>query len=411
MLPAVGDLRNRIGAMVCGVLLAAMASSCGLSINRATNSAIGPSSPAPSAAASVGPCPIAPGAAIDRPTGGVERILFARPTGLDSNDLWIYDMKTDKSRRLVRGGKNAVHGADFSGPETISYGLGDYDESRVMEMDLRTGKSRVLLEGDFTPGAWDPTGSALSLTRSQSREVGVSSVALTAVLYCRATDKVHRLRALGDAALRAMVEDEYVKAASWSPDGRMLLVQEVLYSDEGLTGVTMFVVRPDGSDVSPPGEGTFATWSPDGSRIYCRSTYRDSYKLATPELDARRVWYSFDPATGSRQTLPVRHDAMRPSVSPDGTRLAYDTSGKHPAAYVFDLAAGTERKVADDVVDAMWASNDELVLTKTRPCNVDDCWETPWAAIGPVFRIGLTTGTRKSLSLPWVQRSYFLAAR
>jgi|GEM_PF-7032650 len=397
--------------MVGGALVAVIASGCGLSFNRATNSAIGSSSPAPSAAASVGPCPVVPGAAIDRPPGGVERILFARPTGVGyANDLWIYDMKTDKSRRLVRGGKHAVNGADFSGPETISYGLGDYDESRVIEIDLRTGKSRVLLEGDFTPGAWDPTGSALSLTRSQSQEVDVSSVALTAMHYCRATGKVHRLGALGDAALRESAEDEDAEA-SWSPDGRMLLVQEILYSDDGLTGVTMFVVRPDGSDVAPPGEGTFATWSPDGSRIYYRSTYRDSYKLATPELDSRRVWYSFDPVTGSRQTLAVRHDAMRPSVSPDGTRLAYDTSGKHPAAYVFDLAVGTERKVADDAVDAMWVSNDELVLTKTRPCNVDDCWETPWAAIGPVFRVDLTTGTRKSLSLPWVQRSYFLSTR
>ena len=69
-------------------------------------------------------------------------------------------------------------------------------------------------------------------------------------------------------------EPEYIAKASfsWSPDGTKMLfssgyVGRRLRTDSYGNDPTVYVVNADGSNLRAVGEGTHASWSPDGSRI------------------------------------------------------------------------------------------------------------------------------------------------
>ena len=110
-------------------------------------------------------------------------------------------------------------------------------------------------------------------------------------------------------------------------------------------GQDILVVGPDGGEPiatverSRPGEELSApSWLPDDSLVYER---RDVGGNATTARVERR-------SIGAAESTVLVERAQWPSVSPDGTRLAYVRSDQPDRLIVRDLAGGVERVLVDD---------------------------------------------------------------
>lgn len=101
---------------------------------------------------------------------------------------------------------------------------------------------------------------------------------------------------------------------TWSPDGRWI-VFEAIDPETGLE--TLHRIRPDGSDEQPIGNGTHATFSPDGSRL---AAVRDDgvWTMAPDGTDASLVFASVS--------------SLGHAWAPDGTSLV--VSGLGPSGTV-----------------------------------------------------------------------------
>jgi hypothetical protein len=96
------------------------------------------------------------------------------------------------------------------------------------------------------------------------------------------------------------------------------------------------------------------TWSPDGRRLF----YSDNGVLRTVEV-----------ASGAVHQLGVR--GLRPTLSPDGSRIAYLAPGEpgpyfrdlNWGIYVADLAGASRRRVADGQLGPLaWSPDGERIL-------------------------------------------------
>jgi DNA-binding beta-propeller fold protein YncE len=159
---------------------------------------------------------------------------------------------------------------------------------------------------------------------------------------------------------------------TWSPDGDMILVTDTARCCYGAREESIHVLRLDGTLVASK-RGTFARWSPDGTRIY----YRD---LAdSPDQDP--LVQVLDLATGKVTKLPIR-EPFRLAPSPDGRFLAYDDDGETPNISVFDLQSSKARSLGPGLAP-LWLSDSTLAATRTRPCkSPDECVDARWHGLG-----------------------------
>jgi hypothetical protein len=226
----------------------------------------------------------------------------------------------------------------------------------IVTMNLQSGVERQIVRStqqiqDYT---WKPGGSQLAYLLVGSVVVvnPTTGVAKT----------IRRLPPESQVAGRAGYEDE--SAIWWSPDGRHLLVTDTYTSPP--SQVTIWILRPDGSDAVGPIDGTFGRWAEGGKVVY--------YKA----LGSGLPWYSLSIADGTRTPLPVREDALSPLVGPDGRSLVYNDTKPDGVVYVFDATTGIDRRIASGFADPIWLSQTEIAVTHAVPCTRGVDCSVPW---------------------------------
>jgi Tol biopolymer transport system component len=181
-------------------------------------------------------------------------------------------------------------------------------------VDPRTGTTRVVPRTEeLGQPAWSPDATMLAAT-SWADESGDS-------VYTMKPDGSERSLVLRNASW-----------ASWSPDGKQLVV--VRASD---LSTSLAVVNADGTDarlLDGTAEASSPKWSPDGKLI----AFLDSngrVALITPE--------------GDPVPMPTKVEAAGVSWSPDSSKLAYVGYSKegdgHSIVVALDLASGRETTV------------------------------------------------------------------
>jgi Tol biopolymer transport system component len=186
-------------------------------------------------------------------------------------------------------------------------------------VDTRTGTARVVPgTEELAQPAWSPDGTLLAVTSwgGGSSVAGESSV-----------DSVYTMKPNGSE--RALVLRN-ASQASWSPDGKQLVVVAATK-----LSTTLAVVNADGTDVRMlrgTAEASWPKWSPDGKLIAFLDA-NGRLALITPE--------------GDPVAMPTKVESGGASWSPDSSRLAYTSYGKdgHSFVVVLDLASGRETTV------------------------------------------------------------------
>jgi Tol biopolymer transport system component len=301
----------------------------------------------------------------------------------------LYDITTNKVRRLTSDGQARL---DYQ-PEFRDGGHVTYISSRtatdssLRTFDLSSGKwTRIVTQANGV-AAFDWSPDRVDLGYLSSGTPGRDSVSV----WNARSDTVRTVwRGPPPGPGRDGFKTDDL-SVTWSPDGRAILIVDTALwpGSSSAPSNTIYVVRPDGTTVTPPWLGTFGRWSADGRTIL----YQQFGSAATR-------WFSRNLATGKEMRLNIRPGTQHPALSLDGRFLAYDDGKVDPSVFVYDLSTGVERRVVTGYVEPVWISVTTLVATATTPCT-DDCTnpEPPWRSRGWASRISITTRAASRLRI------------
>lgn len=302
----------------------------------------------------------------------------------------MFDVPSRSLKRLTSDRNRRVEASPrFTAPNRVAFVA---DGGAIVELDLDRGTPHEVLRAGVYAFDFSPDRSALAyydIREGDSAVVNVFSIS-------RGTTR--QLRIFMHPGGRGAFPESDETRVSWSPDGKKLLVQDtsltspiqdtVLNTSEGNT---LFVLGLDGRDIVPPRPGTWARWGLDSRTIYYR------------EFAGEGRWQALDTRDGSVSRLAMSLGEY-PVLSPDGNLIAYDDGTEEPAVFVFDIATGKERKVAEGRVALLWLSASALAGTDVRPCQPDPGEEecsshSPlWEETGTASSIEVASG--KSFKLP-----------
>ena len=322
---------------------------------------------------------------------GEERLVAYVSEG----ELWLYGASGRTYRITFDGDERWEHSPKFSGRDQLTFvSSGDWGRgSTLEEIDLTTGRRRTVLAsaGVIRDYDWTADRSAVGVLVSRI-EGGVDADDAVGVLRAGSTEPVW-LRSIGPVPGRGGFLDYDLMRVEWSPDDTKLLVVDT-YADGDGSAPTLFVIRPDGSDVVAPRSGTWAVWAPDSRTVYFTSGRA----------------FVLDTVTGGQSQLHGIERAVRLALSSDGRLLAYDDAADEPAVYVHDLAVGASRLLRRASLAPVWWSEETLLAGRTVPCppeELDGCLAgghgAPWRHAGDAWEIdlGSTTARQVALASTW----------
>lgn len=150
-----------------------------------------------------------------------------------------------------------------------------------------------------------------------------------------------------------------LRAPVWSPDGsKIAFVRIVPDQPFGIyvmnadgTGLIEIAIDNRSAEQNGLAPGNLA-WSPDGARIAYDTTFEDY----SAECDWQSDIWSV-PALGGTPQLEVR-SGCSPSWSPDGSQLAFVRDYDWLTVWVRDMASGAERQLSTrEAVDPSWSAD------------------------------------------------------
>jgi hypothetical protein len=140
------------------------------------------------------------------------------------------------------------------------------------------------------------------------------------------------------------------------------------------TNIETFQLEVDGKAVNAKDRNLWGVTFADDDRFYATAASGAKTWLVQGSISARRV-------------VALREDAECPSLSPDGTRIAFKTRAGQPAGHwriaVYDIATGkatilAEQRSVDDQIE--WLDNTRVVYGLPRAGNgpsASDLWTVP----------------------------------
>jgi len=304
---------------------------------------------------------------------------------VDDADLWL--ATGDKTKRLTHDGSNNIEQEpSFVGANALLYSadVDHYKNTALYELCLDDLSKHTVLEApEFHASPW--------ALRKDGTLVGLMSekdAAEVRLIRFDPTDskwrELHRFE-LGDGS---ELTDYDQSRLQWSPNEKELLVT-LTFLQYGPSGKTMFVLDSTGADLIAPRFGTGGIWSADGRSVLYTKLPADQNVYGNPG-----AWFQVDVRTGNETRLKIRRGAIRASLSPDGTKIAYDDAKGSPSVYVYDLASGVERRLSGSLVAPVWLNDSQLVATGTRPCRDDECVGSDWHPSGVTWLIEVASGNR-----------------
>lgn len=195
---------------------------------------------------------------------------------------------------------------------------------------------------DFYP-RWSASGTEIAFI--SNRDTGTESMDLYVINL--ETEEIRRLTTTGD-----------VFGHEWSPDGSSLA-----YAQDSGSGSMIRVVSADGSDDRLIIDGSWPSFSPDGSQILFTQGefFEERQTLAIVDVDS-----------GSVTAVPVDLDNSSESMwSPQGDRIAFMSN---PNGYAGGVASW------DEEIYVAAVDGSEVVRVSNRPGN--DHWPPSWSDDG-----------------------------
>ncbi len=144
--------------------------------------------------------------------------------------------------------------------------------------------------------------------------------------------------------------------AQWSPNGRLVSFDRMPAGPDWRHS-RVWVIRPDGTGAHPVGRGTWARWSPDGTKLVLSAT--------TPNSDGDLFVMNAD-GTGRHRLLATPENEQPAAWSPDGKRILFTRFGSEGAdVYVMDAGGTNVRRLTrarGDDVAATWSPDGSKIL-------------------------------------------------
>jgi TolB protein len=198
------------------------------------------------------------------------------------------------------------------------------------------------------------------------------------------TDDVWVRDVTSDAApqrlTRKAVRGENNTQPAWSPDGTSIVFR-TNRADPSQNVADIWIMNADGSNARPllvqPGDQRYPTLSPDGTRL----AYMSRSDGGTADL-----WIANADGSDAQMVYESGREDSAPAWSPDATKLAFETHGPEAGAdgdiFVLDLASGAATKLTSDPPDApihdegpAWSPDGTMIaFTSERSDPNGDIW-------------------------------------
>ena len=213
-----------------------------------------------------------------------KRVAYTlRETNWDDNvyetEIWLADAQSGATRQLTNSRKSSNAPAWSPDGRKLAFGSDREDRRQIYVIDLGGGEAMKLTSGEDSPGAlaWAPDGRSIAFTSNEPRSEALKEREKKYAEF-DVVDEDHRLSHLfvvdvETKKVRRLTSGAFtVGRFDWSPDSRQIAFDHRINGDpaNGGTADISVVTVADGATralVTQEGPDSNPQWSPDGARI------------------------------------------------------------------------------------------------------------------------------------------------
>ncbi|HEY2908450.1 MAG TPA: S9 family peptidase [Vicinamibacterales bacterium] len=289
-----------------------------------------------------------------------------RETNWDDNayetEIWLADTRSGATRQLTNGKKSSLAPAWSPDGSRMAFISDRTDKRQLYVINPQAGEAEPLTSGEEGVGsfAWSPDGASIAYTSTEGKPQSLKDREKKYGEF-EIVDQDHRMTHLflldvATKATRSLTHGGFtVGSFDWSPDGKAIAFDHRINSDpaNGGTADIAIVNVADGSVrevVTQDGPDSHPVWSPDGTRIAFESS------MANPSyMYMNRVVATVAAAGGAPTALTSAFDEDPSIVAWKSNGLFFAASERtYSSLFRLDTASKTIAKVspAEQSVDS-----------------------------------------------------------